>query len=153
MQLVRENLARVGGAVGLVVADVRRPPFVSADVVLLDVPCTGTGTLRRHPDGRWRLAPDQIEELAEVQREILDSAQGLVPPGGLLIYSTCTLEPEENERQVKGFLDRHTDFEVAPTEAVPPRYLTEDGLLTVLPQDSGFDGSFAARLRRRAARG
>ena len=148
MQLVRENLARVGGAVGLVVADVRRPPFVSADVVLLDVPCTGTGTLRRHPDGRWRLTPNQVGELAEVQRGMLDSAQGLVPPGGLLSSSTCTLEPEENERQVKAFLDRHTDFEVTPTEAVPPRYVTEGGFLTVLPQDSGFAGSFAARLRR-----
>ena len=148
MQLVRENLARVGGPVGMVVADARTPPIASADVVLLDVPCTGTGTLRRHPDGRWRLLPDQVGELAGVQKGMLDSAEALVPPGGLLIYSTCTLEPEENERQVKAFLGSHADFEAAPTEAVPPRYLTEDGFLMVLPQDFGFDGSFAARLRR-----
>ena len=151
MQLVQENLARVGGAVGLVVADALKPPISSADVVLLDVPCTGTGTLRRHPDGRWRLSPDQIGGLAAVQRDILDAAEALVPPGGLLIYSTCTLEPEENELQVKAFLDRHPDFEVAPTDAVPAHFVTDEGFLVVLPQDSGFDGSFAARLRRRAA--
>jgi len=149
MKLVSENVDRVGGAVGMVVADVLKPPIASADVVLLDVPCTGTGTLRRHPDGRWRLAPDQIGRLAGLQHDILDAAEGIVPPGGLLIYSTCTLEPEENERQVKAFLDRHSDFEVAPTAAVPARFLTEDGFLMVLPQNSGFDGSFAARLRRR----
>lgn len=152
MQLVQENLARVGGAVGLVVADVLKPPISSADVVLLDVPCTGTGTLRRHPDGRWRLSQDQIGGLAAIQRDILDAAAVLVPPGGLLIYSTCTLEPEENEIQVKAFLDRHADFEVAPTDAVPARFVTDEGFLVVLPQDSGFDGSFAARLRRRSAR-
>ena len=148
MRLVRENLDRVGGAVGMVVADVRRPPLASADVVLLDVPCTGTGTLRRHPDGRWRLAPRQVEELAEVQREFLDAAQSLVPVGGLLVYATCSLEPEENERQVRAFLERHDDFRVAPSEAAPSRWVTDEGFLLVLPQDSGFDGSFAARLRR-----
>jgi 16S rRNA (cytosine967-C5)-methyltransferase len=127
---------------------VRNPPIAGVDVVLLDVPCTGTGTLRRHPDGRWRLGAHQVEELAAVQAEMLDRAQSLVVPGGLLMYSTCTLEPEENERQVKSFLQRHPDFEVVPTEAVPPRFLSDDGFLRVLPQESGFDGAFAARLRR-----
>ncbi len=149
MRLVRENVARVGGPVGLVVADVLRPPLAETDVVLVDVPCTGTGTLGRHPDGRWRLEPHQIGGLASVQRGILESAQHLVRPGGLLIYSTCTLEPEENEVQVKAFLDRHAEFQLAPSDAVPARFVTEEGFLRVLPQDSGFDGSFAARLRRR----
>lgn len=150
MALVRENLARVGGKVGMVVADVRHPPVAGVDAVLLDVPCTGTGTLSRHPDGRWRLDPEQVDRLAAVQRDILESAEQLIPPGGLLVYSTCTLEPEENEVQVNAFLDRHRDFEPAPTGSVPARFLTDQGFLRVLPQDSGFDGSFAARLRRRA---
>jgi 16S rRNA (cytosine967-C5)-methyltransferase len=131
-----------------VVADARRPPFRQADAVLLDAPCTGTGTLRRHPDGRWRLRPDDVVALVALQAALLDAAAGLVKRGGLLVYATCSLEPEENEEQVSTFLRRHPEFRI---EAGPPLrhgVVRGDGLLEVLPQEHGWDGAFAARLRR-----
>jgi 16S rRNA (cytosine967-C5)-methyltransferase len=147
LRILRENLARTGRRAGTVVALAEAPPLRRADLVLLDVPCTGTGTLRRHPDARWRLKPWDIERMAGVQARILDGAQVVVPEGGLLVYSTCTLEPEENEEQVAEFLSRHGDFRLEPTGSVEPA-LMEGGSLRVLPQRTGFDGSFAARLRR-----
>lgn len=152
MGRVRENADRVGGMpLGLVVADARWPPLREVDVVLLDVPCTGTGTLRRHPDGKWRLGPTDLPALTELQREILEAGAARVRPGGLLVYSTCSLEPEENEEQVDAFLDRHPEFELVPTPAgtVSAELLDEAGRLVVLPQATGVDGAFAARLRRK----
>lgn len=150
MRMVRENAQRTGRKLGLVVADARYPPVRGVDAVLLDVPCTGTGTLRRHPDGRWRLAPESVQTLREVQRSLLVSAARLVPPGGLLIYSTCSLEPEENAGQMAWFLEGRPGFAVEATDAVPEELLDAHGCLEVLPQETGFDGSFAARLRRAA---
>lgn len=151
LERVRENAERIGSLrIGLVVADARWPAVRTADAVLLDVPCTGTGTFRRHPDGRWRVTPVDLPPLVALQREILDAAAPLVRPGGYLIYSTCSLEPEENEAQVEAFLDRHPDFAPAPPPAgvVAPELLDEAGRLVVLPQALGVDGAFAARLRR-----
>jgi len=150
LRLVAENVARTGLPVALVVARAEQPPLRHAPLVLLDVPCTGTGTLRRHPDARWRLTPDHPAGLARVQDGILDGAAPVVPPGGLLVYSTCTLEPEENHERVDAFLARHPDFHLEPTDAVDAMHLDQGGLLTVLPWKSGFDGAFAARLRRSA---
>lgn len=148
IEKVRENLARVGGNVELFVADARHPPLSEAPFILLDVPCSGTGTLRRHPDARWRLTLDMLETLVELQREILDSCRALIPPGGHLVYSTCTLEEEENEAQVTDFLARNPNFRLEETGAVSPTFLNEEGCLRVLPQDSGFDGAFSARFVR-----
>ena len=147
LRLLRENLERTKRRAGLVIARAEDPPLRSIDFVLLDVPCTGTGTLRRHPDARWRLAPEDVGKLAELQGRMLDAAAPLVPVGGVLVYSTCTLEPEENEEQVERFLARHKGFEPAPTGAVEPSLL-DGGCLRVLPQHTGFDGAFAVRLRR-----
>ena len=148
IRMLTENARRAGTEVDCVVADAARPPFKEVDAVLLDAPCTGTGTLARHPDARWRLRPESITELAGVQRRLLRSTASIVRPGGTLVYSTCTLEPEENEDVVADFLAEHPDFALEPTEAVPPRYLGTDGSLRVLPQRTGFDGSYAARLAR-----
>jgi 16S rRNA (cytosine967-C5)-methyltransferase len=147
---LRQNVERLGLAsrVGAVVADARRPPFAPADLVLLDAPCTGTGTIRRHPDGRWRVGPAELADLVALQSEILDAAAPLVRPDGVLVYSTCSLEPEENETQVSRFLDRHPAFERAPAAEVDHSLLDADGQLVVLPQRDGMDGAFAARLRR-----
>ena len=151
---LRENLERVRSLavrldVGLLVSDGRAPAVRAADVVLLDVPCTGTGTFRRHPDGRWRLQPRDLSLLVALQRELLAAAQQVVRPGGLLIYSTCSLEPEENEAQVEWFLNVNPDYSPAPTAAAPAA--VRDGpWLRVLPQRHGADGAFAARLERRA---
>lgn len=148
IRMIRDNVRRTGVRVGLVVADARRPPLVTAGAVLLDVPCTGTGTLGRHPDGRWRLQPESMNDMIHLQREILDAGAELVPPGGLLVYATCSLEPEENHDQVGAFLGRRPDFRVEATDAVPAEYRDEGGFLFVSPQRHGFDGAFAARLRR-----
>jgi len=148
MRLLGRNLDRVGGRVGLVVADARRPPLSEARFVLLDVPCSGTGTIRRHPDARWRLTPEMLERLVALQTEILAAAAGLIPRGGHLVYSTCTLEEEENEVQVDRFVEAHPQFSLEDTGAVGPEFLDERGCLRVTPQDAGYDGAFAARLVR-----
>lgn len=148
LRMVRENAARTERELGLVVADARRPPLRDVDVVLLDAPCSGTGTFARRPDARWRLTPQAIGDLASLQAEMLEAAADVVAPGGLLIYSTCTLEPEENEAQSDAFLAARKDFHLDATDAVPARYLDGCGRLVVTPQDSGFDGAFAVRLRR-----
>jgi 16S rRNA (cytosine967-C5)-methyltransferase len=148
LQRVIENTERIGVRIGCVVADARQPPFGAADVVLVDVPCTGTGTLRRHPDGRWRLGPDDLEALVLLQREILEAVAPLVRPGGFLVYSTCSLEREENEDQVEWFHGRFPQFVMAPTAAVAPELLDARGRLRILPPTLGADGAFAARMRR-----
>lgn len=148
MRMVRDNARRTGCPLGMVVADALHPPLREVDVVLLDVPCTGTGTLARHPDGRWRLNSGELAEMVALQRALMDSAAKLIPVEGFLIYSTCSLEAEENEEQVAAFLERRPDFVLAPTNSVPDLYLDERGQLVILPQQHGFDGAFAARLRR-----
>lgn len=149
--LVRRNADRLRsrtGPVHAVVARAEHPPLAEADLVLVDVPCSGTGTLRRHPDGRWRLGPEDPGRLAALQERILEGAASVVPPGGLLVYSTCTLEPEENEDVVSTFLEKHGEYRVEPGDAVPEEMVDAEGFLRVLPQETGFDGAFAARLRR-----
>jgi 16S rRNA (cytosine967-C5)-methyltransferase len=148
LRMVKDNADRTRRTVGLAVADARRPPLRGVDVVLLDAPCTGTGTLARRPDARWRLSPRSVDEMASLQSEMLAAAADAVLPGGLLVYSTCTLEPEENEAQIDALLESRSDFVVEPTDGVPGRYLDDRGRLVVRPQDTGFDGAFAARLRR-----
>jgi 16S rRNA (cytosine967-C5)-methyltransferase len=115
----------------------------------VDVPCTGTGTFRRHPDARWRLKASDLAVLPSLQRNILRSAATVVRPGGLLVYSTCSLELEENDEQVATFLAEHPDWRLeAPPEGVVPTQVLDAGLLRVLPQKHGTDGAFAARFRR-----
>jgi 16S rRNA (cytosine967-C5)-methyltransferase len=144
-----ENVRRAGsGCEQVVVADGRRPPVRRADLVLLDAPCLGTGTFARHPDARWRVTPEALSSLEKLQAELLSSAAHVVPPGGLLVYSTCSLEPEENRLQVNRFLATHPHFHREPTGAVAADLLSKEGDLTILPQQHGMDGAFAARLRR-----
>ncbi|MEJ2184892.1 MAG: transcription antitermination factor NusB [Gemmatimonadota bacterium] len=153
MRRVRDNLNRLTEQVGrqaplaLAVADGRRPPLREADVVLLDVPCTGTGTFRRHPDARWRIDPADLVKLASLQRDLLDAAAGLLRPGGVLLYATCSLEPEENGEQVDAFLARNPAFQPAPA-CVDGDSMNEMDRLVVLPQRDAMDGAFAACLRR-----
>ena len=145
---LKETVERLGIRIGLVVADATAPPLRMVRAVVLDVPCSGTGTLRRHPDLKWRLEPPDLESLVMLQRAILEGAAPLVPAGGLLVYSTCTLEPEENEEQVEAFLGQHPDFRLEATDAVAADLLDSGGALRVLPHLTGFDGAYAARLRR-----
>lgn len=147
---LRENVKRLDARnIMLVQADAKQPPMRNADAVLLDAPCSGTGAFRRHPDARWRLAAGDIAALSVMQREFLTAAAHVVRPGGLLIYATCTLEPEENDSQIEAFLAEHPDFRLEPPrDGAVPDAVMDAGRLRVLPQRHGVDGAFAARLRR-----
>lgn len=149
---LRAARRRSGAPLTIVVADGRRPPLRQAGTVLLDVPCTGTGVLRRRPDARWRLDEDRLARLVRLQGELLDAAAGLLEPGGLLVYATCSLEPEENELQVESFLSRNPAFARDPLqpERLPPEAIDERGDLRVRPWVFRTDGAYACRLRRRA---
>ncbi len=152
--LVRESARRLGFHVPVVACRGEAPAFAPAEIVLVDAPCSGTGTLARHPDARWRLREGEIERLAGVQGRILEGAARCVGPGGLLVYATCTLEPEENEDRVEAFLQRHPEFIVEGMEEGDgvepvPGEVRDGAFLRVLPHRSGTDGSFAVRLRRR----
>jgi 16S rRNA (cytosine967-C5)-methyltransferase len=146
-----QNLARAGsGREYTVVADARHPPVRPVDLALLDAPCLGTGTFARHPDARWRITPEALTTLERLQADLLDRTAAAVAPGGLLVYSTCSLEPEENQAQVDRFLARYPEFRREPSDTVPPLLLSPEGDLMILPQDHGTDGAYAARLRRNA---
>jgi 16S rRNA (cytosine967-C5)-methyltransferase len=134
------------------VADARFPAIRPVDVVLVDAPCTGTGTFRRHPDARWRLKISDLAVMSSLQRTILRAAASVVKPGGLLVYSTCSLEPEENDEQIDRFLAENPGWRLdPPPEGTVPATVLDAGRLRVLPQRHGTDGAFAARLRRDAA--
>ncbi len=153
---VRENLDRMGLTAEVLAADAgawadpRR-----FDAVLLDAPCTATGTFRRHPDVLWASRPGDVAKLAQSQARLLDAAAGRVNPGGRLVYCVCSLEPEEGEGQIEGFLGRHPDFAldpIAPGEGgAPEASVTASGVLRLLPFhiEGGCDGFFAARFARR----
>lgn len=146
---LRENLERAGrGQEHVVIGDARHAPFRAAPAVLLDAPCLGTGTLARNPDARWRVSAEALTALAARQAELLDAAAPLVAPGGLLVYATCSLEPEENDRQVDAFLARAPAFAREAVEDFPAALLAPSGDLRILPQRHGMDGAYAARLRR-----
>jgi 16S rRNA (cytosine967-C5)-methyltransferase len=138
LKRMQASLRRLGLPERLVVARGETPPFRTVDTVLVDAPCTGTGTLARHPDARWRLTPESPAHMAGVQSQILEGAARIVRPGGRLIYSTCTLEVEENEEVVRSFLGIHEDFALDEREA----------FLSILPGGRSADGAFAVCLRR-----
>ena len=150
---VRENVRRLGfGGVRPAAADVLAPPLAqgSFDRVLLDAPCSGTGTLRKNPDIRYRVTSEAIQRLAGVQEEALSSAAELLAPGGFLLYSTCSLELEENERVVERVLSRRPILEPAEIEAPAPlRPFVAGNRFRLLPGPHN-DGFVAHLLRRRA---
>ena len=147
---VLENVRRLDASnVIPYVADAMQPAVHDMDAVLVDAPCTGTGTFRRHPDARWRLKASDFAVLPTLQRALLRASASVVRPGGLLIYSTCSLELEENDQQVTTFLAEHPDWHLEPPPSgVVPDSVIDNGLLRVLPQLHGTDGAFAARFRR-----
>lgn len=126
----------------------------SFDRVLADVPCSGVGALRRNPDARWRLSPGDPARLAETQAAILRNAARALRPGGVLVYSTCTLLPEENESVVEAFLASSGEFSrsapaAAPAGEGPAALVGPDATLRTLPHRHDTDGFFAVRLERR----
>ncbi len=146
-----ETVGRCGVAIRVVAADLLSAPLAAAslDVVLVDAPCSATGTMARHPDARWRVSEHAITRAAERQRRLMEAAARLVKPGGVLVYATCSLEPEENSAIVNDFLARHAGLGREPaTGAVPTALLTAEGDFQSLPQRHGMDGAYAARLVR-----
>jgi 16S rRNA (cytosine967-C5)-methyltransferase len=118
-----------------------------ADVVLVDAPCSGSGTWRRNPEGRWRLTAERLERVVELQARVLDLAAPLVKPGGFLIYAVCSLITREGAAQAAAFLSRHSGFEVEDTGLAAGRSDGVGRLLT--PGHDGTDGFFIARFRAR----
>lgn len=110
----------------------------SADRLLLDVPCTGLGVIRRNPDTKWKLTPEFLAEVQQTQAAIIEDYSKMVKPGGKMVYATCSILPAENEEQVEKFLNNHPDFELEKQE-------------TILPYEEGFDGFFMALLKRKEA--
>lgn len=160
---VRDNLARLELDAAIVAADVLTwQPAAPFDAVLLDAPCTSTGTLRRHPDIALQKRPGDVASLADLQRRMLARAATLVKPGGTLVFCTCSLEPEEGEAHVAAAL-RELPLELVPVTSDEVGGLAEivrpDGTIRTLPSHladaeprlSGLDGFFIARFRRRAA--
>lgn len=142
---------RVRTTAGDLRALARRPDPPRADRVLVDAPCSGLGVLAKRADLRWNRTPDDLQELAALQDELLDAATAFVRPGGLLVYSTCTIAPEENELRIDAFLNRNDDFAVASAQgAVPEDMVTATGAYASLPHEHGIDGAFGVRLRRTA---
>lgn len=153
-----DNLTRTGFAAQVVTADAFDwTPSTSADALLLDAPCSATGIFRRHPDVLHRVRDTAIAELAEVQARLLTRAADWVRPGGVLVYATCSLEPEEGEEQIGRFLSQRLDYaieRIAPAEMPPGIAVAPQGWLRLVPgmmaAAGGCDGFFVARMRRAA---
>lgn len=136
----------------VVCADGRTPPFLPGtfDRVLLDAPCTGLGVLRRRADARWRKEEESIATLATLQRALLERAASLTRSEGVLVYSVCSLEPEETDSVVESFLSSHPEFRREDARPfLPPAFSGPDPVFRAFPHRHGTDGVYAARLRRR----
>ena len=119
------------------------------DGVIVDVPCSNLGVLRRRADARWRIEEKDLYHLAEIQFQLLEKGAELVRPGGVLVYSTCTFTSEENEEVIDRFLSDHIDFEPGTVpSSIPVTFGGEGGTVSSLPWKHGIDGAFAARLTR-----
>ncbi|OAZ48395.1 16S rRNA (cytosine(967)-C(5))-methyltransferase RsmB [Paenibacillus polymyxa] len=156
-QLIHEQANRLGlDAVETVTGDAldlkERYAPASFDRILLDAPCSGFGVIRRKPDLRWSKTAEDVRDITQLQHELLDSVAGLLKPGGILVYSTCTIEPDENEGQLARFLSEHPEYELAKDHSFPDVNHEMDGIqkgsVQLLPQHFHSDGFYIARLRR-----
>ncbi|KAH9533577.1 hypothetical protein CY35_18G059900 [Sphagnum magellanicum] len=121
----------------------------SADRVLLDAPCSGLGVLSKRADLRWRRTPEDLQQLTNLQDDLLEAAASLVRSGGVLVYSTCSIEPAENSDRIGFFLSKHPEFTIETVESfVPATMVSEEGFFCSYPHEHQMDGAFAARMRR-----
>lgn len=133
--------------VRFLVGDASSLELEPADRILLDVPCSGLGVLAKKPDLKWKRDVADIIKLSRIQRELLENAARLLKPGGVLVYSTCTTEPEENEEIIRAFLQHHPEFRLEHAGAwISSDLVNDEGFVQTLPHRHGMDGSFAARL-------
>jgi 16S rRNA (cytosine967-C5)-methyltransferase len=151
---LKDNLERTRLSAELVEADALTwKPGRQFDAILLDAPCSATGTFRRHPEVLYRARPKVIADGAELQGKLLNRACEWLKPGGTLVYSVCSLEPQEGEEVIRGFLEQHSKFAIeAPAELPPFVPISPEGLVRILPgiveEQGGLDGFFIARLVR-----
>lgn len=155
LERLSENLERTKLKAQVVTADVMQwRPEQPVDAILLDAPCSATGIFRRHPDVLYRARPRIVAELAEGQKAMLGRAADWLKPGGTLVYSVCSLEPEEGEKVIDAFLAARPDYRLDPVDAAetPAQMRPNNGILRILPgafaEQGGADGFFIARLRR-----
>lgn len=157
LRRVEENQRRLGfRSIRPLLADGRELGAImpaSADAVLLDAPCSATGSFRRKVDARWNKSKEDLEKYAKLQAELLESAAGIVKPGGRIVYATCSLEPEENQSIVREFLAVHSGFTLEEPHPPLPKSILErhrgaESFVEILPQRDRLDGFFAAELRK-----
>uniref|UniRef100_UPI0025D68AE6 RsmB/NOP family class I SAM-dependent RNA methyltransferase n=1 Tax=uncultured Bosea sp. TaxID=211457 RepID=UPI0025D68AE6 len=160
LRRLKANLARLGLSAEVVTADAATWKAEAFDAVLLDAPCSATGTIRRHPDVAWTKLPEDRDRLAALQARLFDAAAALTKPGGRLVYCTCSLEPQEGEAQTEAFLARNPQFRREPVQPAEIGGLTDaidaNGDIRTLPHQlkgetprlSGWAGFYATRLIR-----
>ena len=151
LEVVAENTRRLGikivSPVACDIMEFKGGPF---DRVLLDPPCTGWGTAGKHSDLRWSKTADDVKNLAKIQTAMIDRAAKLVKPGGVLVYSTCTIMRAENDQIIEEFLLRNDKFEIDPaSQFFPDKIATERGFVKTYPNVYDLDGAFCARLKRK----
>jgi len=160
LKRLRENLKRLNLRADVIEADGKswQVKGEKVDALLLDAPCSTTGTMRRHPDVAWLKSDEDVATMVPLQAAILDNCAKMVKPGGTLVYCVCSLQPEEGATQIERFLADNADFERAPVTADEPGmstdFITEDGDVQTLPchlsDQGGIDGFFIARLQKKA---
>lgn len=148
LNLIRFSCERLGITnVELVCLDAAELQTELADKILVDAPCTGLGALRKKPDIKWKREPEDIHRLAKTQIRMLENAARLLKPGGVIVYSTCTTEPEENIHVVRAFLATHPDYRIDDAAGfVNKAVVSQEGCIETFPHRHHIDGSFAARL-------
>jgi 16S rRNA (cytosine967-C5)-methyltransferase len=150
LNLVKSACQRLGIAnAHFIAADAATVQTAPAERVLVDVPCSGLGVLAKKPDAKWKREPEDLINLVLTQRAILENAAKHVKSGGVLVYSTCTTEPEENYDVIKSFLTDHSEFSIEPAgQYVDSRIVSADGYIETFPHRNAMDGSFAIRLKK-----
>ena len=148
LNLIRQNLNRLGlKSVQLIQSDGTQFSCQKVDKVIVDAPCSGLGVLSKRVDLRWKRTPEQINELTDLQLRLLKNAANMVKPAGVIVYCTCTIEPEENEYIVEKFLQENKNFHLDPaSKYVPGEVTNSNGYVYTFPHRHKMDGSFAARL-------
>lgn len=149
LRFIKSGAERLGlSGIQTEVADARTYKHAPVDIVIADVPCSGHGTLSKKPDIKWKREATDIQKLVTLQREIMANAVNLVKVGGALLYSTCTVEPDENFQNVEWFLKQYPNFMLDEAENYLPQDVCSQGCMQTFPHRHGTDGAFAARLVR-----
>lgn len=150
LNLVKNACQRLGIInAHFVTADSSEIILPPGDKVLVDAPCSGLGVFSKKPDSKWRREAEDLDTLCTIQRKILDNAASMVKPGGILVYSTCTTEPEENLGVIRPFLDHHPEFTIdSPSQFIDSRLVHSEGFVETFPHRNAMDGAFSIRLKK-----